>query len=139
MPGPAPKKEARRRNSRPDWITLPAEGRQGRAPAWPIGKPQPTETKLWRQLWSTPQAVAWEHLGWTRVVARYVRVVLEAEGPAGTAAILGEVRQLEDRLGLTPMSMKRLQWEIGELASSNTRPGAKASVTVLDEYRQLYR
>ena len=28
------------------------------------------------------------------------------------AALLGEVRQLEDRLGLTPMALLRLRWEI---------------------------
>ena len=137
MPGPAPKKEARRRNARPDWRTLPAEGRRGRAPAWPIGKPTRVETELWKKLWATPQAVAWADLGWTRIVGRYARLVLLCEGPDATAALLGEIRQLEDRLGLTPMSMRRLQWEIGE-ATSSTSSGRKATVTQLDEYRQLY-
>lgn len=137
MPGPAPKKEARRRNARPDWRTLPHDGRKGRVPAWPIGRPKRAETELWKKLWATPQAVAWEDLGWTRVVARYARLVLVCESPEVTAAMLGELRQLEDRLGLTPMSMKRLQWEIGEQLAS-TGPGTKATVTVLDEYRQLY-
>ena len=38
MPGPAPNPQARRRNARPDWRALPAAGRSGRAPSWPIGK-----------------------------------------------------------------------------------------------------
>ena len=30
----------------------------------------------------------------------------------GVAGLLGEVRQLEDRLGLSPMAMLRLRWQI---------------------------
>lgn len=137
MPGPTPKKDARRRNKRPDWLTLPASGRTGKPPAWPIGRPTKEETALWKQLWSTPQAFAWERLGWTRVVGRYARLVLQSETREATAALLGEVRQMEDRLGLTPMSMKRLQWEVGEVPTQATG-GGKASVSVLDEYRDLY-
>ena len=142
MPGPAPKKDARRRNKRPDWLTLPAEGRTGRAPKWPMARNNDRtaakrETELWRELWATPQAFAWERLGWTRVVARYCRLVIVCEGPESTAALLAEVRQLEDRLGLTPMSMRRLQWEVGEVATAaGSSPGGK--VAVLDEYRALY-
>jgi hypothetical protein len=47
-------------------------------------------------------------------VARYCLLVVEAEGPGATAALLAEVRQLEDRLGLTAPAMQRLQWEIAE-------------------------
>lgn len=137
MPGPPAKKDARRRNARPDWRTLPADGRSGRAPAWPIGRPSKAETALWRSLWSTPQAVAWEELGWVRLVCRYARLLLSAEVPDAPVTLLGEVRQLEDRLGLSPMAMRRLQWEIGEAAA---KPSARkgATVTQLDEYRQLY-
>jgi hypothetical protein len=67
---------------------------------------------VWRELWATPQAIAWETFGWTRVVARYAKLVVEAEQADAPLSLLSEVRQLEDRLGLTPMAMKRLQWEI---------------------------
>lgn len=113
MPGPAPKSDAaRRRRNAPmaNTIKLPSEGREGAPPSWPFGGTAP---KIWAELWSTPQAVAWERLGWSRVVARYCRVLLLAESPESmTAALLGEVRQLEDRLGLSPMSMLRLRWEV---------------------------
>ncbi|WP_443714025.1 phage terminase small subunit [Rhodococcus rhodochrous] len=135
MPGPAPNPQARRRNVRPDWRTLPAAGRPGRAPAWPMGKANRQQSALWRSLWSTPQAVAWEELGWTRVVARYAQVLLVCESPECTAAMLAEARQLEDRLGLSPMAMKRLQWEV------ETRPresnGGDAKVTNIDRFRNL--
>lgn len=92
-------------------LVLPAEGRKGPAPRWPLDEPPlPTERKLWRDLWKTPQAVEWERLGWTRVVARYVRCALPAEDLLPIA--MGEARQLEDRLGLTPKAMRLLLWTI---------------------------
>lgn len=111
MPGPAPKPpEQRVRRNAPlaNTVKLPAEGRRGDAPEWPMNDEAPD---LWRQLWATPQAAAWERLGWTRVVARYCMVLLSVEREP-TAGMLGEVRQLEDRLGLSPMAMLRLRWEI---------------------------
>ncbi len=78
--------------------------------------------------------MAWEAFGWTRVVARYAKVLLVAEGPQATAALLGEVRQMDDRLGLTPMAMRRLQWEA---APSTDQAETPAEVTNLANYRDL--
>lgn len=110
MPGPAAKPDAVRRNARVGTQKLPAEGRKGKPPAWPLGTPGQSERKLWAELWATPQAVAWERLGWTRTVARYARVLLVAENLDKDA--LAEARQMEDRLGLTPKSMRMLLWEV---------------------------
>jgi hypothetical protein len=108
---PAPKINPVRRNSRVGPLQLPAEGRKGAPPAWPLdGKPNAQIQRIWRQLWATPQAVAWQRLGWTRVVARYARVALAAEVLDKDA--LAEARHLEDRLGLTPKAMRTLLWEI---------------------------
>lgn len=93
-------------------VKLPAQGRTGETPSWPLPDGSPAELDLWAQLWRTPQAVAWEDLGWTRSVARYVRTVLEAEERSARATLLAEVRQMEDRLGLSPMSMLRLRWAV---------------------------
>lgn len=96
-----------------------------------MGRPAKVLASLWEELWSTPQAVAWEDLGWTRVVARYAKLLIAAEKSDATAALLAEVRQLEDRLGLSPMAMKRLQWEIGP-----SEPAVEeGNVTDLEEYR----
>ena len=125
MPGPPPKRGARRRNARPEWRSLPAQGRSGDPPAFPLGDPSVEALALWLDLWRTPQATAWEALSWTRVVARYTLLVLDAEKPDATGALLAEVRQLEDRLGLSPMAMKRLQWEIAvEVESEEVSGGA---------------
>jgi len=110
---------------------LPAGGREGDAPDWPLDLGNPSEMQLWRDLWATPQAVAWENFGWTRVVARYVRCVIIAEGMDKDA--LSESRQLEDRLGLTPKAMRMLMWqiapdEVAEQRASTPAPSARGRI-----------
>lgn len=116
MPGPPRKHpdKRRRRNAAPELTVLPAEGRKGKAPAWPLGRMVAGELAAWREAWATPQAAQWERLGGghRRVVARYVRCQVAAEEVDAPASLRAEVRQLEDRLGLSPMSMRRLQWTI---------------------------
>ena len=70
------------------------------------------ERQAWADLWHTPQAVAWERLGWTRAVGRYCRLMVEAEKRNAPAKALMEARQFEDRLGLTPKAMRMLLWEV---------------------------
>lgn len=109
--GNPPKFDPIRRNKRSGPLQLPAEGREGAPPVWPLGGRQSAaEKRAWAALWATPQAVAWERLGWTRVVARYCRVMLAAEMLDKDA--MAEARQLEDRLGLTPKAMRLLLWEV---------------------------
>jgi hypothetical protein len=88
---------------------LPAEGRQGKVPEWPFGKPAAKELELWKRLWRRPEAVMWERD--QDVVAWYVKVAVEAifNKMARTDA-LKEKRQLEDRLGLSPQARLRLRW-----------------------------
>lgn len=105
-----PKPDAARRNARAGIEMLPSAGRPGDPPVWPLDAAAPAETRLWGELWATPQAVAWEKHGWTRVVARYTRCVLAAEELVKDA--MSEARQLEDRLGLTPKAMRMLMWQI---------------------------
>lgn len=94
---------------------LPKGGRQGPPPRWPLSVPMDDqEKKAWRDLWHTPQAVIWEQQEWTRFVARYCRIMVEAEQPKAKYQTRAEARQMEDKLGLTPKSMKLLMWEVVE-------------------------
>jgi hypothetical protein len=128
-PPPAPDGARRRRNHTPAVRELPAAGRPGAAPSWPLpAAPSDDEVGLWDELWASPQAVAWQDMGagLARVVARYVRWTVAAEQgiPADVAtSALAELRQLEDRLGLTPMALARLHWTIDQQASE---PGPEA-------------
>nr|DAQ56396.1 MAG TPA: hypothetical protein [Caudoviricetes sp.] len=50
------------------------------------------------------------------------------------AALLSELRQIEDRLGLSPMALKRLQWEISE--TSDSRPEGRV-INARDRFTKL--
>ena len=132
--GPPPKPASQRRRTNPTiaMTRLPAEGRQGDPPRWPLSGAG-YDSEVWAELWSTPQAAAWERLGvgCVRIVARYV--VLLAEADVGEPKAAAEVRQIEDRLGLSPQAMLRLRWEIApdELAEAREQrntPKPKTSV-----------
>jgi hypothetical protein len=139
--GPLPKNptQVRRRNGDPLGASaqrLPASGRVGDPMPWPlpvsIGATQQhaRELEVWTRLWATPQAVAWERLGWTDVVARYARLIVQAEVYGAKPAFLAEVRQLEDRLGLNPLAMARLRWTIVE---SDEPRGELVALPSIDE------
>lgn len=166
MPGPAPKPPGTRarRNAGPAIVYLPADGRVGATPPWPllddvkmqveaqlaedkaellrdemndvedkrtlrrlereldkalqrsavlnaqIDRMREVETDLWAELWSTPQAAMWERLAWTREVAQYVR--WKVRGEMGDLDAAKEARAWSDRLGLNPLAMLRLRFEI---------------------------
>ena len=113
VPGPPPKPDAVRRNVRVGLVLLPAGGRQGATPPWPLpGKQSAAEREAWAQLWATPQAQAWESLGWVRTVARYCRLMVRAEKVDAYAALHAQTTALEDRLGLNPAGMRRNLWQI---------------------------
>jgi len=110
-----PSFQPRRRNPRMGPLILPAAGRQGDLPRWPLpGRQTGAEREAWAQLWQTPQAVAWEQLGWMRTVARYCRLMVRAEKPGAAAAVASQATALEDRLGLTPKAMRMLLWQVDE-------------------------
>lgn len=82
------------------------------------------ERAIWADLWRTPQAAAWIRLGWTREVAQYAR--LKAAAELGDLDAAKEARQHADRLGLSPLAMLRLRWEVApdELAERRDGPPA---------------
>lgn len=129
-----PSFEPRRRNARVGPVILPGGGRKGRVPPWPLGSQATREQRqLWGRLWRAPQAVAWERLGWTRVVARYVLVVIEAERGLDPK-VLAQAVTLEDRLGLTPKAMRLLLWEVDQPPVGQPEP--PVGVASLEDRRQ---
>jgi hypothetical protein len=162
--GPAPKPADRRarRNATYATTALPAEGRAGPPPAWPLptnvrlaaslesaeamramaeqelAQEEPRvrlrelgriderirllrrqlrdsarlELAMWFELWRTPQAVMWERQRWTREVAQFCRLKVLAE--LGDLDAQKEARQVGDRIGITPLALRRLRWEVAE-------------------------
>ena len=135
MPNP-PKIDPARRHSRVGPVQLPAEGRQGEPPEWPLRGPMSVaERATWAYLWTLPQAVMWEKQNITHTVGRYCRLLVEAEDGA-TAAMHAVITALEDRLGMTPKAMRLLMWQVAEDEVSQKRteagPGARRRFKAVD-------
>jgi hypothetical protein len=123
--GPAPDPTAlRRERDAGEWTILPAEGRQGATPDWPLTEQTDREDDLWVDLWTKPQALMWERYGQEIEVALYVRRLAEAE-KADAGVNLGTlVRQMSDSLGLTTPGMRANRWRVDrteEEAAPTTR------------------
>ncbi|PWG08766.1 hypothetical protein DF268_35955 [Streptomyces sp. V2] len=106
---------ALRRNRPSDkagWTLLPAEGREGEPPEWPLTEPAERELELWDELWERPQAVMWEELGQHLEVALFVRCLAEAEQTGAKVDVRKLARQYLDSLGLSVQGMLRNRWKI---------------------------
>ncbi|WP_160051437.1 hypothetical protein [Nocardiopsis sp. FR26] len=116
--GPLPKDPTsrRRRNTPSANLTeLPREGRQAPPPDWPLGEvPSREVADVWLILWRLPQATAWAERGFELPVARLAVLTIAAMEPEAPSAVLTEVRQMEDRLGLNPAAMQRLRWKLAD-------------------------
>src|SRR4051794_35844860 len=101
--GPPPDPNALRRDRKSDgeWSTLPATGRDGDLPDWPLADQSQREAVLWEQEWLRPQAVMWERNGQQLEVALYVRSVVDAEARGATTSSRTLVRQMMDSLGIS--------------------------------------
>lgn len=137
MPGPDPNPNARRRNAGTGFTTLPAAGRPGPPPTWPLRTDHAPfrgrRKTLWEQLWATPMAMLWDRHKWTLPVARYVELVLEyEEAPRkASAALLSELRQAEQLLAMTATGLLKARAAIPLTAAAATEPGAPSAQVLL--------
>jgi hypothetical protein len=117
-PPPDPNAIRRGKDGASDWMHLPAEGRQGDPPTWPLTRATARELALWAREWQRPQAVAWEANQQHVEVALYVRSLADAEKPKATVAIRTLVKQLQEALGLSLPGLARNHWIIDLPASA---------------------
>lgn len=125
--GPAPDPDAlRRERDSGEWVELPAAGRPGPSPQWPLPQQGDREAALWDELWRKPQALMWERLGQQLEVALYVRRFVEAEAFASAVNLSTLVRQMGDSLGLTTPGMRANRWRVvsDEVSSPRARSTA---------------
>lgn len=139
--GPAPNPDAlRRERESGQWLILPAEGRNGPVPEWPLDGQTEREVTLWAQMWGKPQALLWERNGQEFEVATFVRRFAEAEQPGSPIASGTLVRQLMDSLLLTIPAMRTARVQIAASPEQETaaaaepkrkRSSSKARLTVV--------
>lgn len=164
-PLPSPDRRRRNAPTIPT-TNLPAAGRSGpppKVPAWVdlgrVGK------AWWRWAWSTPHAAAWSD-GDLALVARRAELeddaaltarvdsldVLDIHGAdvdevrrlirslagqvSGKMALFREMREIDDRLGLSPKGMAALRWKIVADEASVVAPEAASGVSSLDDRRR---
>jgi hypothetical protein len=119
--------ERRRRNAPTfTWTRLPRSGRQGPPP--PMGEPSawletaaggwPAATEReWADLWSSPQAAAWDQSG--RTLRRWAELHAVGVLEGVSAVRSSEMRQIEDRHGLSPKALLQLRWLVVDDADAN--------------------
>lgn len=109
--GPPPDPMALRRDRGDDrgWMHLPAAGRQGDPPPWPLSRAPRRELDLWAAEWRRPQAVLWEANGQEIEVALYVRTLREAEAQGASSARRTLVRQMQEALAITHGGLLRFR------------------------------
>ena len=124
--GPAPDPNALRRDrDAGEWTVLPADGRKGATPAWPLSEQSIREAELWSDLWAKPQAIMWERFGQDLEVALYVRRFTEAELMDSRVNLSTLVRQMADSLGLTTPGMRANRWRITAEEPAPAKPTAR--------------
>ena len=115
--GPPPDPNALRRERPSDkaaWTHLPAAGREGDPPAWPLVGQSKREAGLWEAEWRRPQAVMWEADGQQLEVALFVRAVCVAEGRKATSSDRTVVLRFLEGLGISQAGLARNRWVIDD-------------------------
>jgi hypothetical protein len=123
--GPAPDPHALRRDRPSDqagWTHLPAQGRQGSAPRWPLSRATRRELDLWEIEWRRPQAIMWEANHQEVEVALYVRTLRDAERPKAPVSVRTLVKQQQEALGVSLPGLLRNRWIIANTAEAAARP-----------------
>ena len=135
MPGPLPNPNARRTSRGAfAFIELPAHGRVGPPPPWPLPARADglaaRRAELWAQLWALPAAVLWEQMRWPYTVARFVELTIgwEAEPGGASGVVLTELRRLEEQLAITRTGALRARVRIAEDPVPASGVGAGGSV-----------
>lgn len=138
--GPPPDPHALRRDSdSKEWIDLPADGRQGDPPGWPLSKATTRELLLWEQEWTRPQALMWEINGQEVEVAMFVRSLRQAEAPKAPTNLRTLVLRQMEALGLSIPGLLRNKWRIVEEGSSKpiADPAGSGRPTVKERLRVI--
>lgn len=113
--GPAPDPNALRRDrDKGEWTHLPAAGRDGPTPEWPLTKATARELELWEREWRRPQALMWEANGQETEVALFVRSLATAEKPKAHTTVRTLVKQQMEALGLTLPGLRSNRWVIDD-------------------------
>jgi len=130
MPGPLPKDPAlrQRRNKTATRAILPADtnpiAAQPRLPACPNeGSWHAMAKRWWKDVWASPMSAQFVS-GDVPALFRLAALV-DNFWKTGSLAVAKEIRLLEREFGLTPMSRRRLQWQMATAEEAVERLGMR--------------
>lgn len=105
---------------------LPAAGREGAAPVWPLDGESDRELVLWVAEWRRPQAVMWERNRQELEVALYVRSLVVAEKLEASTNSRTLVKQQQEALGISLPGLFRNRWRIEVVAERSAASSGPA-------------
>lgn len=123
MPGPPPKPAAlrRRRNAVTGPVSLPTATVRDVPRLTGIDRPLKSTREWWETVWASPMAKVYLDAD-VPALARLASFIDLASRGEAASAMLSEIRQLEDRFGLSPLARRRLQWEVDASAHAVPDP-----------------
>jgi len=118
-----------RKDVKAGWTTLPAEGRVGDPPPWPLFGQSEREAEMWDAFWRKPQAIIWERDHIVEPVALFVRQFCEGELPMTSAENRKTIKAYLADLYLTSDSLARAHLRIAsdEVAEKRAKPAVRMS------------
>jgi hypothetical protein len=114
---------------------LPAEGREGEPPSWPLNDLTERERVFWEIEWRRPQAIMWERNGQEVEVAMYCRALAEAERIGASVAARTLVRQQQEALGISLPGLARNRWKIESEPTPAAKPRRRSSAASRDRFK----
>jgi len=91
------------------WVDLPLDSGLAAPPLPPLRDWSDETLRWWAELWRCGQATQWHPSGKTTVPMALVYEQMQRD-PDRLASLSAELRQHEDRHGLTPKAMLQLRW-----------------------------
>lgn len=114
MPDPIPKAAGQRRRRNKTVGETQVALRRAAKPPCPVDSD--AARAWWDRQWDSDLAKVWLEVD-VPAIERLVMLIESLKGGVN-GAILSEIRQLEDRFGLSPLSRRRLQWEVEQAGES---------------------
>lgn len=100
------------------------------------------EETVWRELWRTPQAIAWHMPQYSylfNTVALYVRQFVICESSDAKAADRATLARYADIIGLTPQGLRLNNWSIMDDKPHESDSGRSAKVIPIRSAKDRYR
>jgi hypothetical protein len=90
-----------------------------------VGESGEEAKRWWATVWASPMAAVYLDAD-VPALTRLASLIEQASQRDVGAKVLAEIRQLEDRFGLTPLARRRLQWELEPAGGEDAPPSGES-------------